>query len=287
MLSSVSVHTYPTTHCNGANVTVAQLLTDAASQTEANALTALQLPANIAALGFPLIMGEGNSASCGGFPGVSNVFVSALWLIDDAYNLAAAGVRRMNLHGGGSSLTSYSALVWASATATQPTVQPLFYGALLFAMATRNYPSIIPFTPTQSTNPLIKLHATWDGARMSVMVIHKDPTKRVNESATVILAFPAPATFTFPVASVRRLEALSVTERYNISLAGRTFQGTTDGTIKGAEVVEAVQPVRLVGSGQYSLSVLPASAVLLEWEVTAAEALKLRRPTPMTYMRDL
>ena len=25
----------------------------------------------------------------------------------------------------------------------------------------------------------------------------------------------------------------------------------------------------------------------VEWEVTAAEALKLRRPTPMTYMRDL
>ena len=201
VLASVSVHHYPTSHCNGNNVTVTQLLSDADAQTEANALAALQLPSNVAALGVPLVLGETNSVSCGGAPGISNVFVSALWVIDYAYNLAAAGARRALFHGGGASLTTYSALVWANATATQPIVQPLFYGLLMFAMGTRNYPSIIPFTPTQTTNPLIKLHATWDGARMAVMIVHKDPSKKANESATIVVTFPAPASFTFPVAS--------------------------------------------------------------------------------------
>ena len=287
VLATVSVHAYPTTHCSGRNVTITQLLADAAVN-DSTQLTAHHLPANMAALGIPLQLGEGNSASCGGFPGVSNVFASALWAIDDLYDLASVGLKGFNFHGGGSSQDSYSALVWASAAAQQPVVQPLFYGLLMFAMGTRNNARIIPSPPAESTNNLIKLHSTWDGQRMAVMVVHKDSTRNATtERATVILAFPAPTTFTFPVAALRRLEAANITERWNITLAGRTFQGTKDGSILGLEVVEAVKPMRLEGSGQYQFTVKPASAVLFEWEVSAEEAAKLTMPTAMSYVRDV
>ena len=100
VLATVSVHAYPTTHCNGRVVTIPQILADAASNTDATDLSAYNLPSNLAALGIPLQLGEGNSASCGGYPGVSNVFASALWALDDLYNLAGIGMRGFNYHGG-------------------------------------------------------------------------------------------------------------------------------------------------------------------------------------------
>ena len=271
-LATMSVHAYPTTHCNGRNATLTQLLSDGASSSEAKELTSLSLPSDLAALNTPLHLGEGNSASCGGMPGVSNVFASALWAIDDLYNMAAAGLRGFNFHGGGTSTQSYSALVYVNDSTNQPLVQPLFYGISMFVMGTRNYPREVSTTIAQSTNPLIKVHATWDGSRMAVMVIHKDSSK--NESATVVLAFPAPAGFAFPVAQVRRLEAggLGVREEHNLTLAGRTWWGTVAGEMLGAEVVEKVSPIRETSSGQYMFVVRPASAVLLEWTVQSSWA---------------
>ena len=272
-LATVSVHTYPTTHCNGNNVTIAQLLVDSASQSEAALLTSLSLPSNLTALNTPLQIGEGNSASCGGMPGVSNVFASALWAIDELYNMAAAGLRGFNFHGGSGgfgSTQSYSALVYNTSSSQQPLVQPLFYGVSMFAMGTRNYPHTVNTTIAQTTNPLIKVHATWDGSRMAVMIIHKDSSK--NESATVVLAFPAPAGFVFPVAQVRRLEAggLGISEQYNLTLAGRTWWGTAAGEMLGTEVVEQAAATRQTSSGQYTVVVRPASAVLLEWTVLSS-----------------
>ena len=271
-LATVSVHTYPTTHCNGRNVTIAQLLADVASQSEANELTALSLPSDLSALAIPLQLGEGNSASCGGFPNVSNVFASALWALDELYNLAGAGLKGFNFHGGGPSTQSYSALVYANASSDRPLVQPLFYALQMFALGTRGYPRTVSAPIAQTTNPLIKVHATWDGARMAVMLLHKDPTRNpLNESATVVLAFPAPGTFVFPVGEVRRLEAggLGVGEEWNVTLAGRTWWGTVGGEMRGMEVVEKVSPIRETSSGQYVIMVRPASAVLFEFTTTS------------------
>lgn len=264
-LRSVSIHTYPSTHCSGHNVTLAQLLSDSDSQTDASHILSSNLSSSISPL--PLQVGEGNSASCGGMPGVSNVFAAALWAIDDLYNLAAVGVRGMNFHGGGSSTQSYSAIVWSGATSDQPRVQPLFYGLQFFAMGTRNWPAIVSVQAMKTTNSQVKVHATWDGKRAAVMLIHKNMTS--TEPATVQLMFPAPSTvgWVWPAAEVRRLEATSVSEEWDLTLAGRTYKGTVDGTMSGQEVVERVKPTGTT-VGVYEVTVQPISAVLLEWEVS-------------------
>lgn len=95
VLSSISIHNYPLTHCNGKVTTIADLLTDHAAQAEAADIVKHKLVQALDAMNIPLYLGEGNSASCGGMPGVSNVFASTLWALDYLFNLAVVGVQRM------------------------------------------------------------------------------------------------------------------------------------------------------------------------------------------------
>ena len=51
--------------------------------------------------GKPFIMFETNSASCGGFPGISTSFGAALWAIDYGLYMAHANFSHALLHVGG------------------------------------------------------------------------------------------------------------------------------------------------------------------------------------------
>ena len=53
--------------------------------------------------GKPLLMFETNTASCGGFPGVSDSFGAALWAIDYGLQMAYSGFSGALLHVGGKS----------------------------------------------------------------------------------------------------------------------------------------------------------------------------------------
>lgn len=56
-------------------------------------------------IGKPFLMLETNTASCGGFPGVSDSFGSALWMVDYGLQMAYAGFSAALLHVGGVSDT--------------------------------------------------------------------------------------------------------------------------------------------------------------------------------------
>lgn len=49
----------------------------------------------------PFLMFETNTASCGGFPGISNSFAAALWAIDYGLQMATIGFTGANVHVGG------------------------------------------------------------------------------------------------------------------------------------------------------------------------------------------
>lgn len=57
------------------------------------------------AAGKPFLMFETNTASCGGFPGVSDSFGSALWALDYGLQMAYSNFSGALLHVGGSSDT--------------------------------------------------------------------------------------------------------------------------------------------------------------------------------------
>lgn len=82
-LAVVTVQHYPNNNCaiNGQTVTGQQIFPDYLSHTNVQALVELykdDVAATIAA-GKELVMLEMNTASCGGFPGLSDSFGAAMW----------------------------------------------------------------------------------------------------------------------------------------------------------------------------------------------------------------
>lgn len=89
-----------------------------------------------AARGIPFVIGECNSASCGGQSGVSDRFASALWSLSFMATASKTGVQGMYFHGGPHG--AYAAIAYDNATSTVPEVRPLYYGMYAFAFLIRN-----------------------------------------------------------------------------------------------------------------------------------------------------
>ena len=81
------------------------------------------------------MIGEGNSASCGGQAGVSDTLTSALWSLDFLPTLSKAGARRMNFHGGPGG--PYPPIAFLKDNELQ--ARPLYYGLHLFSDLVANY----------------------------------------------------------------------------------------------------------------------------------------------------
>ena len=90
-------HYYPEDACDGNTPTIADLLGGTAHSGERT--NADEATAAAAELGVQAVLTEGNSAICGGQEGVSNVFASALWEIDDQLVTAREGVQGDYEHG--------------------------------------------------------------------------------------------------------------------------------------------------------------------------------------------
>jgi hypothetical protein len=76
---------------------------------------------------------ECNSFYNGGAAGVSDSFASALWVIDFAFQVAAAGMSGINLHGGGNG-PGYTPIA-NDKTGNVVAARPEYYGVALFTMA--------------------------------------------------------------------------------------------------------------------------------------------------------
>ena len=111
---------------------IAELLAPEASSGLAK--TTVPLVAGGARHGDSIRVDEMNTVSCGGTPGVSNAFASALWTVDALFAMARAGVDGVNLHtysGATYELFTFKPVdgVWTAS------VKPQYYGMLLFAQA--------------------------------------------------------------------------------------------------------------------------------------------------------
>ena len=88
------------------------------------------------ALGAKLRVGEMNSVSCSGAPGVSDTFASALWALDILFHLAQEGVDGVNFH---TFVKAYYRPFYFSQVNGRwsANVAPMYYGMLAFARAAR------------------------------------------------------------------------------------------------------------------------------------------------------
>lgn len=177
-LKFVTIHNYSATTCGGRTVTIAQLLSPELMDRFNERAKRLAAAAN--ARGLPIAMAETNSASCGGMPGVSNAFASAVWGLDYMFSLAKDGFRSVNFHAsyrpGGSSynpVDTFGKRTASGGWAYRNVAQPLYYAEYMFA---RNASGkhLLPTSINTSAN--IHADAVEACARcaVSVFVINED-----------------------------------------------------------------------------------------------------------------
>jgi hypothetical protein len=126
-LSFVTRHFYPLTRCAGVRPTIADLLSQAATDRVVATIDAAVATAREHDLSVRI--DETNSASCGGQDGVSNTMASALWITNYLLLAASHGVAGVNVHGGLAACRGYTPICLAGATgpteASRPGVDPI------------------------------------------------------------------------------------------------------------------------------------------------------------------
>ncbi|TEB33970.1 hypothetical protein FA13DRAFT_124465 [Coprinellus micaceus] len=184
--------------------------------------------------GIPFIMFETNTASCGGFPGISQSYGAALWVLDWGLSMASHNFSNALLHVGGQNVY-YNP--WISPPTNQSsfnewTVGSVFYSSLILAEVFGKSATgrIIDLG---APSPHTPAYAVYERDTLSKFVLFNmidDPSGANNINAMVSVASGVPAQV-----RVKYLTADSVSSKTNIRWAGQTFGNNfeADGILKG------------------------------------------------------
>ncbi|KAF7967357.1 hypothetical protein HWV62_34635 [Athelia sp. TMB] len=196
------------------------------------------------ALGKPMLMFETNTASCGGFPGLSDSFGAALWGLDYGLTMAAANFSGALLHVSG-------ATVYYNPFTPPPsnqsayhtwTVSPLFFASLgvAEALGPTGTAQVVDLGANGASEytPAYAIYEHGAPARVALFNYMTDPT-----GANAYTARIGVAGGTLGSVQVKYLAAPSVAEKYNITWAGQDFGAAfaADGRLQGNLSVQTVQ----------------------------------------------
>jgi hypothetical protein len=245
-LGMVTIHRYPYTGCprrrgTPSYATIGRVLSPAASTGLAMALRPLVDDAHDA--GLPLRLTELNSVNCGGRPGVSDAFATALWAPDALFALLRAGVDGVNLHVRAAAVNAPFALGPGGLQA-----RPLLYGLILFARTLGRHAQLVTLRSHLSRPANLAAWAVRVG-RDTLHVLLIDKSRRAERAS---LRLPATG-----AAGIQRLVAPSAAARSGVTLGGRALGA--DGTWQGVGLDERVAP----RNGAYAVSVRSMSAALI------------------------
>ncbi|KDR78253.1 hypothetical protein GALMADRAFT_119254 [Galerina marginata CBS 339.88] len=252
-LSFLSVERYPTDNCavafpgSGGQINDPQT-TFPTFLTHQSGLTLVQPYLNSTAFarskGKPFMMFETNTASCGGFPGISDSFGAALWGLDYALQMAAVDFGGALFHVGGQSVAynPFTPPPTNQSTFHQWTVGPIYYSALVMAEALgpTNTSQVMDLQANNNNN-FSPAYGIWEnGALARVVLINfvSDPSgaSEINVALSLTDA-NMPDTV-----QVKYLLAPSVSQKGNFTWANQTFGDnfSSDGRPVGTEVIKPV-----------------------------------------------
>ena len=244
-----TVHAYPLKHCSPtSHVTIGQLLANSSSEGLAAQVAPVVATAHRHRV--PLRIDELGSVTCGGEPGVSDTYATALWSLDTLFALARAGVDGVNIHTPNHS-TNQMFTVARVHGMWEVFVHPNYYGLLMFAQA----------TPPGSR--LVKISGPSGGGLSTWATLGTDGTTRVvviNKSTSraraITIRAPAKATN----ATLQLMRARSITAKTGITIGGQGFGAqTSTGQLAGT----AQTPTLKQAHHEYSFKLPPASAALV------------------------
>ncbi|KAJ7163680.1 glycoside hydrolase family 79 protein [Mycena filopes] len=195
--------------------------------------------------GKPFLMFETNTASCGGFLGISDSFTAALWGLDYALQMAHSNFSGAMFHLGGQNVfyNPFTSPPTNQSTFHQWSVGSLYYSALVMAEA------IGPSNNTQVMNygvdnlssftPIYGIYENGTPVRVAIVNYLDDPTGANDVHAVIAIAG---ATMPSQV-KVKYLAATSVVQKGGYTWAGQTFGNffESDGRPTGTENITTVQ----------------------------------------------
>ncbi|KAG1744607.1 glycoside hydrolase family 79 protein [Suillus paluster] len=200
-------------------------------------------PAYAQSVGKPFIMSETNTASCGGFPGLSDSFGAALWGIDYALQLAYSNFSTVLFHVGGQSVyyNPFTPPVTNQSSFHQWTIGPIYYSALVVAevLGSSNVAQVLDLDANSGNDytPGYAIYENGQPVRVALTNFITDPSGDNDYTASISIGGTVPAQVT-----VKYLLADSVSQRYNFTWAGQTFGDvfTSDGRLVGALDVQTI-----------------------------------------------
>ncbi|KZT00169.1 glycoside hydrolase family 79 protein [Laetiporus sulphureus 93-53] len=202
------------------------------------------------AAGKPFVMFETNTASCGGFPGISDSFGVALWVVDYALQMGASDFSHALLHVGGQDVyyNPFTPPLTNQSKIHQWTIGPIFYSVLAVAetLGSSNHSQIIDLA-SNGDNDYTPGYAVYEnGTLMWLALINfmTDPSGANDYTVTISVggnALGQPSTTPSQI-RLKYLLAPSVGEKFNITWAGQTFGGQfeSDGCLRSAETTQTV-----------------------------------------------
>ncbi len=250
-LGLVTIHRYPLERCglpaaSPLGPSIANLLSPSSSQGLAAGVTPYVGAAH--ERGVPLRVDELNSVACGGQPGVSDTFASALWVLDTMFQLLRVGVDGVNIHTWPGA--AYEPFVLTkSGAGWHVYAEPEYYGLLLFARAVPAGSRLLPVSGRMS--PAINVFATRGADRRTRVVL-------INAGISGARIVDVWARGMVGKAALQRLQAPSLQSNAGIKVAGQTVDGNS-ARLVGRQKSQMIKPLH----GGYAVSLPAASAALL------------------------
>jgi hypothetical protein len=259
-LALVTFHRYPLNRCfteprTRAYPTLENLLAPASSAGLAAGIRPYAALAH--AHGVRFRVDELNSVACGGKRGISDVFASALWVLDTLFAMIKAGVDGVNLHsfpGAAYQLFAFrrTAGRWSAL------VRPVYYGLLMFARAAPPAAQLLKLSSTPEKGLKAWATLTRDGTAHVLLINNNQARGFVVAVRLAGLRGPA---------KLERLTARRADAKTGISLAGQSFATPSyTGELAGRE---RTVPIRAT-AGSYDVTVGPTSAALLTFTAGAS-----------------
>jgi len=256
-LAYLAVEHYPTDNCGARYNTAPPTPPETAilrfiSHSEVTGLAGPYInSSNIAQTnGKPFLMFETNTASCGGFAGVSDAFVASLWSLDWAMQMAYSNFSMGLFHTGGQndSYNPFTPPPGKMASYSQWTVGPVYYSALAMAETLGNGSQVLDISAASNLSDQSAAYAVYENnqaVRIGVINYVTDPSGASDIQFTFSIggsnlgqsnAIPSQV-------QVKYLLANSTTQKYNFTWAGQTFGSyyESDGRPIGSESIQTVQ----------------------------------------------
>lgn len=177
----------------------------------------------------PILLGEFNSASCGGIAGISDTFGATMWALDYVLQLASVGYSGAYIHTREAGIT-YNLFdpPAANSSSSNWTTLPTYYALLPAAEAlnAKNGTFVLDLNINNNTqNSTSAGYGLYDGKTSALygMVFFN-----FADAGNGTTSFPVTTGNASQTLLVRYLSAPSVEEKFNISWGGKTLNGVGD-----------------------------------------------------------